>query len=112
MSLPELVRFKELQAAGIVDSWPQLKNMQEKYGFPLGKLLGASLRAWDVLEIKQWLAQRPTETFSPQVIKRLEKATLARQQRRLRDQQTTTGTGKCGRPRKAEQQIADGEQVA
>lgn len=88
MSLPTFVRFKDLHDAGIVSSWNSLREMQERYGFPLGKMLGASIRGWDVSEIKDWLASRPTET-PPRLIKRLENSVIARQARRLKDQQTT-----------------------
>jgi hypothetical protein len=34
-----LWRFRDLQAHGIVDSWPQLRRLQVEYGFPLGRLI-------------------------------------------------------------------------
>ena len=57
----QLLRFKNLQAAGIVRSWPQLRHMQKHYGFPLGILLGPNTRAWDIAEIDKWLANRPID---------------------------------------------------
>jgi hypothetical protein len=54
------IRFRDLKARGIVDSWPQLKNIQEKHGFPLGRLLSPQVRVWDEQEeIEPWLASRP-----------------------------------------------------
>jgi len=32
-----LLRFRDLQERGIVKSWPQLKRLTEKYGFPKGR---------------------------------------------------------------------------
>jgi hypothetical protein len=72
MPIEEHVRFPDLQAAGIVNSWPQLRFMQEKYGFPLGKLAGANTRIFPVSEINQWLANCPIEA-SPLAAKRGEK---------------------------------------
>jgi predicted DNA-binding transcriptional regulator AlpA len=76
MSL-ELLRFKDLRRLGVVSSWPQLKYMQEKYGFPSGFLLGTNTRAWRVADIETWLAERPTEP-SEHVLKRTEKAMAAK----------------------------------
>jgi predicted DNA-binding transcriptional regulator AlpA len=77
MSL-ELLRYKDLRRLGIVSSWPQLRYMQEKYGFPSGLLLGANSRAWRVAEVEAWLASRPTEP-SAHVMERAEKSMRARQ---------------------------------
>jgi hypothetical protein len=41
------VRFRDLRAAGIVDSWQQLFRLIEDYGFPSGQLLSPNVRAWD-----------------------------------------------------------------
>ena len=35
------LRFRDLKARQIVDSWPQLRNLIEKYDFPRGRMLGA-----------------------------------------------------------------------
>jgi predicted DNA-binding transcriptional regulator AlpA len=88
VSLPTFVRFKDLQSAGIVSSWVQLREMQARYAFPLGKMLSDNVRGWELAEVKDWLAQRPIET-PPRLIKRLENSVVARQARRLKDQQTT-----------------------
>lgn len=77
MSL-DLLRFKDLQRLGVVRSWPQLRYMQENYGFPPGLLLGANTRAWRATEIEKWLADRPTG-LSPVVADRVEKSRRARQ---------------------------------
>ena len=75
----QLLRFKNLQAAGIVRSWPQLRHMQKHYGFPLGILLGPNTRAWDIAEIDKWLANRPIES-SAVTMERVEKSKRARQE--------------------------------
>jgi hypothetical protein len=56
------VRFAWLKRHGIVDSWPQLKNLREKYKFPVGRMLSPNVRAWDLEnEIEPWLASLPVE---------------------------------------------------
>jgi predicted DNA-binding transcriptional regulator AlpA len=55
------LRFNDLRARGIVKSRPALKGLQEKSGFPSGRLIGPNTRAWDEeTEIAPWLASRPT----------------------------------------------------
>jgi hypothetical protein len=55
------LRFRDLRARGIVKSWPALKRLQERAGFPIGKLIGPNTRAWDEdKEINPWLDSRPT----------------------------------------------------
>jgi predicted DNA-binding transcriptional regulator AlpA len=55
------VRFPELKAAGIVKSWQQLFRMIKDEGFPRGRLLSPNVRAWTVLEVEQYLDDRPTD---------------------------------------------------
>jgi len=58
----QFVRFRDLKARGIADSWAQLDNLIKKYGFPPGRLLGPATRVWDLEEeIEPWLASRPVE---------------------------------------------------
>jgi predicted DNA-binding transcriptional regulator AlpA len=59
--LPRLIRFRDIRAAGIVDSWESLSRLIDDHGFPSGMLLSPNVRAWDVDEISKWLATRPTE---------------------------------------------------
>jgi predicted DNA-binding transcriptional regulator AlpA len=54
-----LLRFKQLQQRRIVSNWPQLKELIEKHGFPVGKYLSPNVRIWDEDEIDAWLASRP-----------------------------------------------------
>lgn len=59
--LPHYVRFRDLRASGIADSWQQLFRLIEDNGFPCGRLLSPNVRAWTIDEVRQWLATRPTE---------------------------------------------------
>lgn len=59
--LPHFARFKDLRTAGICDNWQQLNRLIEDYGFPPGQLLSPNTRAWNIDEVRQWLAARPVE---------------------------------------------------
>jgi predicted DNA-binding transcriptional regulator AlpA len=58
--MTKLLRFADLKAAGIINSWPMLRRRMERDGFPPGRLLGPNTRAWPEEEIERWLASRPT----------------------------------------------------
>ena len=60
-----LLRFADLIERGIVNSWPQLKRLQQLHGFPLGKMLSPNIRAWTEAEIDEWIASRPVENAQP-----------------------------------------------
>jgi len=60
-----LLRFKDLQARGIVPNWPTLRVRIERDGFPRGRMLGPNARAWTELEVESWLASRPTTGPAP-----------------------------------------------
>ena len=62
MPIPTFIRFHDLYERGIAKSWPQLKNLQDKYGFPKGRLIGGNTRAWSEEEIAAWLESRPTDS--------------------------------------------------
>jgi predicted DNA-binding transcriptional regulator AlpA len=76
--LPSFVRYRDLKQRGIVSSWPQLRRMQEAYGFPTGRLLGANIRAWTESEIEEWLAKCPVKP-SQQTTERAAKSVRAKQ---------------------------------
>jgi len=57
--LLQLIRFKQLQAAGIFGNRMALKRAIDSQGFPAPICLGANSRAWDYALVVQWLAQRP-----------------------------------------------------
>jgi hypothetical protein len=55
-----LLRYVDLVDRGLFRNRQSLKNWQEKYGFPRGRLVG-NTRLWDEeTEINPWLANRPT----------------------------------------------------
>ena len=60
-----LLRFADLVERGIVNSWPQLKRLQQLHTFPLGKMLSPNIRAWTEQEIDEWIASRPVENPQP-----------------------------------------------
>jgi hypothetical protein len=63
--MTSLLRFRGLRERGIVNSWPQLKRLQELYGFPLGRMLSPNVRAWSEDEIDAWIESRPIENTRP-----------------------------------------------
>jgi hypothetical protein len=60
-----LLRFRDLKARGVVKNWPQLKRLQQLYGFPLGKMLSPNIRVWTEAEIDAWIESRPIENIQP-----------------------------------------------
>ena len=53
MTIPKFLRFADLKSIGIANSWAQLKKLQDRHGFPAGRLLSP--------EVNQWLDRRPVE---------------------------------------------------
>ena len=41
-----LLKYKDLVGRQIVSNRPQLKRLQELYGFPLGRMLSPNCRTW------------------------------------------------------------------
>ena len=58
--LPVYVRFRDLEAAGIVANWTTLLRLIDDEGFPAGVLIGPNSRAWRLDSITEWLEARPT----------------------------------------------------
>ena len=81
-----LLRFRDLQARGIVRSWPQLRRLQVAYGFPLGRLISPNTRTWLASEIDEWIATRPVENIRP-----LQGAAKARRERLCKAGQSRVG---------------------
>jgi hypothetical protein len=55
------LRFRDLQARGIVNNRVTLRNWIKKNNFPPGQLTGPNTRTWDEdTEIDPWLAACPT----------------------------------------------------
>jgi Prophage CP4-57 regulatory protein (AlpA) len=63
------LRFRDLKARGIVNTWPTLKSRIERAGFPPGQKLGPNTRAWREDEVQAWLDSRPTEFSLPQALR-------------------------------------------
>jgi hypothetical protein len=57
--LQRLLRFRDLQDAHVVRSWTQLRNLIQREGFPVGRLLSPNTRVWGLDEIEHWLGNRP-----------------------------------------------------
>jgi predicted DNA-binding transcriptional regulator AlpA len=76
-NVPHFLRFADLQARGIVRTWQGLRYLQHHQGFPPGRLLGPSSRAWTADELNEWLASRPSEP-SQQTKERAAKSVKAR----------------------------------
>ena len=55
-----LLRFKDLQARGIVNNWPTLKRWVDTRGFPPGMYFGPGTRVWRESEIEAWIDSRPS----------------------------------------------------
>jgi hypothetical protein len=54
------LRYSDFVACGLFKNRAQLKNAQEKYGFPAGQLTTPNCRTWgEESEVKPWLASRP-----------------------------------------------------
>jgi hypothetical protein len=59
--LPQFIRFRDLQHAGVVGNWEQLRNLISDHDFPPGMLLSPNTRVWDVENVRAWLDARPVE---------------------------------------------------
>jgi predicted DNA-binding transcriptional regulator AlpA len=75
--LPVLIRFRNLKAAGIAENWPHLLALIEKQNFPTGVMLSPNIRAWNVQDVRQWLATRPIDR---KVVRRRQVARAVHQQ--------------------------------
>jgi predicted DNA-binding transcriptional regulator AlpA len=81
--MSRFLRFGELKADGIVNSWAQLKRLIALQGFPPGRMLGPNTRAWTEEEIAAWLTSRPVAGPAPRG------AAKAKQENRKATQTTT-----------------------
>jgi predicted DNA-binding transcriptional regulator AlpA len=57
--LDALLKFRDLVRRNIVSNRPQLKRLQKRHGFPLGKMLSPNCRTWTESEIREWYEARP-----------------------------------------------------
>jgi hypothetical protein len=61
----QYLRFRDLQARGIITSWPVLKQRVDRDGFPPGKKVGPNTRIWEDTEVYEWVDSRPTDRKIP-----------------------------------------------
>jgi len=54
------LRYRDLEARGIVRSWAALRYKLRNNGFPSGRYLGPNTRAWTEDEVQAWLDALPT----------------------------------------------------
>jgi predicted DNA-binding transcriptional regulator AlpA len=54
------LRYRDLEARGIVRSWAALRYKIKHNGFPPGRYLGPNTRAWTGAEVQEWLDALPT----------------------------------------------------
>jgi hypothetical protein len=59
--LPSFIKFRDLEAAGIVGNHCALRILIEQHGFPKGCWFGAMTHVWRLDEVEAWLAARPSE---------------------------------------------------
>jgi hypothetical protein len=53
------LRFADLKARGLVNSWPSLNYKIRTQGFPPGRMIGPNSRAWSDEEIEAFEESRP-----------------------------------------------------
>jgi predicted DNA-binding transcriptional regulator AlpA len=56
-----LLTFNDLKRFGVVTNRTSLANWIRNDSFPLGRLIGPNRRVWTETEIRQFIAERPTE---------------------------------------------------
>jgi predicted DNA-binding transcriptional regulator AlpA len=82
-----LLRFRDLQARGIINSWPMLRRRIEFDGFPRGFMAGPNTRRWREDEVEAWIESRPVAGPAPRGI-----AKANRERARSKANNTTTTT--------------------
>lgn len=53
-------RYDDLVELGFFRNWPSVRNWQENFGLPSGRLIGRT-RSWTGLELNDYYESRPTE---------------------------------------------------
>ncbi len=56
---PTLLRFADLKARHIINSWPSVRKYVDDYGFPPGRKISPQTRVWTDEEVAAWLTSRP-----------------------------------------------------
>jgi predicted DNA-binding transcriptional regulator AlpA len=55
------IRFRDLKARGISDSYAQLDRQIKLYSFPPGRMLSPNIRSWTEQEVATWIETRPSD---------------------------------------------------
>jgi hypothetical protein len=76
------LRFSDLKARGLVNSWPALANKIRTQGFPPGRMLGPNTRAWTRDEIEVFEESRPIASAPPRGAAKVAKGRAPRDRRR------------------------------
>jgi predicted DNA-binding transcriptional regulator AlpA len=87
-----LLSFKDLQARGIVRSWPMLKRRVERDGFPPGRMVGPNTRAWIEAEVDDWIKSRPTTGAVPRGVAKSRKGNPGKRKRAADNNSTTSAS--------------------
>jgi len=59
------LRYRDLEAQGIVSNRATLSNWIKDRGFPSGRLIGPNTRMWLADEVRAWINSRPTAFKQP-----------------------------------------------
>jgi hypothetical protein len=54
-----LLRYEDLRAQGIVQTWTSLNKWIDERGFPPGRIIGR-FRTWTVAEVMAWIESQPS----------------------------------------------------
>jgi predicted DNA-binding transcriptional regulator AlpA len=60
-----LLRLADLQRAGVVRSFAQLRVLIRDYGFPAGIKLSRNVRVYKQSDVEAWIATRPAADDTP-----------------------------------------------
>jgi hypothetical protein len=55
-----LMRYEDLRASGIVQTWHTLNHWIDERGFPPGRMIGR-FRTWTQAEVMAWVEKQPTD---------------------------------------------------
>jgi predicted DNA-binding transcriptional regulator AlpA len=54
-----LMRYEDLRASGIVQTWTSLNKWIDERGFPPGRIIGR-FRTWTTAEVMAWIESQPS----------------------------------------------------
>lgn len=76
------VRFADLKAAGIINSWAALSYKIKHHGFPAGFKTGPQTRVWWLEDVEAWIKSRAVDPHAVNDTPALKKARAARASKR------------------------------